>query len=92
MDIDRTTVPGVGALYHFTTAAGARFALLVAASGNRHLLVYGAPGSDEPLAEVVLAAHEADQVAETLHSRSVGDRLTLLERRLDLLTGKRADR
>lgn len=89
MDIDRTTIPGAGVLHSFHTRHGTRFALLTHSSGARRLLAYSS-GSDEPTVDIELEPDEADQVAELMHSRPVGDRLTRLEQRLDLLTGRKA--
>ncbi|WP_405180746.1 hypothetical protein OG225_05940 [Nocardia sp. NBC_01377] len=87
MDIDRTTVPGTGVLFHLRTPAGAHFALLLETGGTRRLLLYGE--SDEPIADIALRAEGADRLADLLRSRPVGDRLTRVERRLDLLTRDR---
>lgn len=81
MNTDRTTIPGTGVLHHFRTGHGVRFALLTESTGVRHLLTYVA-GSDEPVVDITLAPDEADQIAELLHTGSVHDRLTRLERRL----------
>jgi TrkA domain protein len=89
MDITRTTVPGTGTLYLLTTRAGQRFGVL-ANPDARQLMVYGArPDPDAPLQTIVLEADEADQVADLLHSRSVVDRLAVLERALATVTGER---
>ncbi len=89
MDIDRTTIPGAGVLHSFRTRRGIRFALLTESTGARRLLAY-AGESDEPAIDIALEPDEADQVAELMHSRPLGERLARLERRLDLLTGQRA--
>ena len=77
MDITTTTVPTTGTLHHLTTRAGERLAVLATRDG-RHLIVYE-PGADTPLRTIVLAADEADRVADLLHTPSIRDRLAALE-------------
>lgn len=88
MDIDRSTVPGRGTVHHLLTRAGDRFALVTAADGGKHILVYHTTG-DEPVQSIELASDEADQFAELLHTASLPDRVARLERLMDQLTGDR---
>ncbi|MEU8379412.1 hypothetical protein [Streptosporangium sp. NPDC048865] len=85
MDVTRTTVPGTGTLFHFTTGDGRRLAVMVEGDGLRRLLMYDT--DDEPSQAVALELEEADQLAQVLHSRSVNDRLAALERRVADLAG-----
>lgn len=85
MNVIRTTVPGAGVLFHFTTREGQNLAIMVDRNGSRRLWVYG--GGDEPSQTVHLDWDEAEQVSQALHSRSVNDRLATLELRLAEITG-----
>ena len=88
MERSRCTVPGVGMVHHFRTRAGRNFGVLAERSGRRSLLVYGADDIDEPLARIVLDEHEADEIAEVLHSRAITDRLASVERLVAGLVGE----
>ncbi|GAA0828905.1 hypothetical protein ACFQVD_10535 [Streptosporangium amethystogenes subsp. fukuiense] len=85
MNITRTTVPGEGVLFHFATRDGQNLAVMVDRNGSRRILVYG--GGDEPSQAIQLAQDEADQIAQVLHSRSVDDRLAILEQRMAEIAG-----
>lgn len=89
MYIERTTVPGGGALHHIVARHGGRFCLLVDAESNRRLFIYDDPDLDVPAYEIVLEPDEADQLANILHSRPVADRLLSLERQVNELIGER---
>ncbi|MFF0527818.1 hypothetical protein ACFYT3_05460 [Nocardia amikacinitolerans] len=89
MDVDRTTVPGKGTVHHLLARGGARFALLTAADGDKHILVYD-DTRDEPVQAVALEPDEADQFAELLHSAPIPDRVARLERLLDRLAEDRS--
>ena len=82
MDVTTNTVPGMGTLHDCITRDGHHLRLILERDGQRHVVLYGAAGSDEPMATVALDADEADHLGELLHSRSVPDRLAELERRL----------
>lgn len=86
MDINRTTVPGVGTVHHLTTRDGQRFGVLVGRE-TRTVFVFGAADPDTPAQTIALAQDEADLLAELLHSRPTADRLADLERRLAAVTG-----
>ncbi|MEV6280124.1 hypothetical protein [Nocardia sp. NPDC051832] len=88
MQVDRTTIPGLGVVHHLRTRGDARFAIRTAAGGRKHLLIYG--DADEPAMEIALDPDEADECAQLLHSTSITDRVARLERRLAELTHGRA--
>ncbi|WP_246081234.1 hypothetical protein [Nonomuraea mesophila] len=58
--------------------------------GRRAVMVYDGDDADSPSHVVELDADEADWVAELLHSRSLADRLSAVERRLAQLAGERS--
>lgn len=89
MHIERTAVPGVGALHHIRPRRGGRFGLYVDAEGNRRLFVYHDSAVDVPAGEIVLEPDEADRLADMLRSRPLVDRLLSLERKVDELIGER---
>ncbi|NKY36905.1 hypothetical protein HGA13_28115 [Nocardia speluncae] len=86
MHIDRSTIPGQGAVHHLRTRSGDRFALVTSADGGKNILVYHGDG-DEPVQSVALGTDEADQFADLLHSAPLPDRVARLERLVDRLTG-----
>ncbi|NKY57250.1 hypothetical protein [Nocardia flavorosea] len=86
MYIDRSTVPGQGTVHHLRTRSGDRFALVTAADGAKHILVYHG-AEDAPIQSVALDTDEADQFADLLHSAPLPDRVARLERLVDQLTG-----
>lgn len=90
VDITYRTVPGTGALHHFRTRGGQRFGVLVHRAGQRSLLIYDFDDPDDadvPVQTIVMEHHEADQIADILHSRPLADRLAHVERRLAELPG-----
>ncbi|MFC9898097.1 hypothetical protein ACFVMC_30775 [Nocardia sp. NPDC127579] len=82
MQVDRTTIPGLGVVHHLRTRGGARFAVLAEAGGRKHVLVYGSDAADEPSIDVALDPDEADECAQLLHSTSIFDRVARLEQLL----------
>ncbi|GIH90381.1 SPFH domain-containing protein [Planobispora siamensis] len=88
MEINRTTVPGIGALHHFTTRSGHRFSVLADDTADQLcLMVYGSVDPDTPVQSIVMERDEAGQVAEVLQVRPLADRIADLEHRLTSLTG-----
>jgi TrkA domain protein len=85
MQVSHSTVPGTGTIHHFLARGGKRFAVVVGPGTRRGLLVYDS--GDEPAYSVELEADEADQVADTLHSRPLADRVAALERQVAALGG-----
>lgn len=86
MEATHSTVPGRGAIHQFVTRAGDAFGIVVNHDGTRELALYPTADADTPLRTVVLEPEEADQLAETLHTRPLADRVTALERRIRRLT------
>ncbi|OEU93402.1 hypothetical protein [Streptomyces oceani] len=89
MEITRSTVPGVGAIHQFVTRDGVQFGIYLNDDGARELVLYGPDDRDTPLRRIMLASDEADQLAETLHSRALTERVSELERRVNRLTTKK---
>ncbi|TDB98372.1 hypothetical protein E1267_38820 [Nonomuraea longispora] len=90
MDIRRTTVPGSGIIHHYDTRQGDHVGVMVFDDGRRALMIYDGGDADVPSHVVDLDGDEADWVAELLHSRSLADRLSAVERRLAQLIGRRS--
>lgn len=86
MQVSHTTVPGVGMIHHFLARAGHRLAVVTGPGDRRELLVYD--GGDEPAYTVELDADEADQLADTLCSSPLADRMAALEQRVAELDGE----
>ncbi|UVS78527.1 hypothetical protein [Actinokineospora sp. UTMC 2448] len=85
MQVSHTTVPGTGKVHHFLARGGRRLAVVTGPGTRRSLVVYDR--GDEPALTVDLEADEADQVADTLRSKPLVDRVAALERRLAALEG-----
>ncbi|MBL1080054.1 hypothetical protein JK358_37225 [Nocardia sp. 2] len=86
MQVERTTVPGLGVVHHLRTRSGAHFAVLSEANGRKHVMFYSSEQADEPYADILLDADEADECAQLLHSTSITDRVARLEQLLARLT------
>lgn len=90
MESTHSTVPGKGIIHQYVTRTGDAFSLVINENGTRDLIVYESSDSDTPQHTLVLEPDEADQLAESLHTRPLVDRVTAIERRLNQLTGSSA--
>jgi TrkA domain protein len=90
MQVTTSSVPGVGTLHDLRTRDAHHLRLIIERNGERHLVIYGTEGADEPMTTVSFDTDEADHVSDLLHSRSVPDRLAEVERKLtELADSKR---
>ena len=82
MTIERTALPGVGISHAMTTTSRQRLAVISHLAGRRDLVLYHPDDPEEAAHTVVLADHEAHQIADLLTTTVTVDHVTDLERRL----------
>jgi TrkA domain protein len=82
MTIERTALPGVGISHAITTSARQRLAVISHVTGRRDLILYDADDPERAERTVVLAGHEAHQIADLLTGAVTVDHVADLERRL----------
>ncbi len=80
MDIERTSLPGIGLRHDFTTARGRRVGVISHRTGRRDLLVYDRDDPDTTSASVSLSGDEADALADLLSQTRIVEGLEALHR------------
>ena len=88
MDVERTTLPGIGLRHTFTSERGRRVAVISHRSGRRDLVIYGRADPDTATETVSLSREEADGLAELLGTSRVQERLAELGRQVEGLTSE----
>jgi TrkA domain protein len=86
MDIERTTLPGIGLRHVFTTARGQRLGVVSHRTGRQDLVVYDPYDRDSVALTVPLNAQEATALGDLLSTAHIVERLTELERRVQGIT------
>ena len=83
MEIQETTLPGVGLRQEFTTSAGRQFGVVSYRTGQRDLLLYD-PDDPDACREVIrLTPAEADALADLLGANRLTGRLAELQQQLE---------
>ena len=82
MDVDRTTLPGIGLRHEFRTTRGRRIGVVSHHSGRRDLIVYDKHDPDSAAVSVSLSTEEANGLAELLATTRIVERLAELERQV----------
>jgi K+:H+ antiporter subunit KhtT len=88
VDVERTTLPGIGLRHTFTSERGRRVAVISHRSGRRDLVIYDKADPDSATETVSLSRSEADGLAELLASSRVEERLAELGRQVEGLTSE----
>lgn len=88
MDVERTTLPGIGLRHTFTSERGRRVAVISHRSGRRDLVIYDRADPDSATETVSLSRAEADGLAELLATSRVEERLAELGRQVEGLTSE----
>lgn len=88
MDVERTTLPGIGLRHTFTSERGRQIAVISHRSGRRDLVVYDRSDPDTATETLSLSRIEADGLAELLASSRVEERLAELGRQVEGLTSE----
>ncbi len=83
MDIQETTLPGVGLRHEFTTRAGRQLGVVTHRTGRRDLLVYDRDDPDACQEVVQLTDEEADALAELLGAARLVQNLAALTQRIE---------
>ncbi|MEV0665863.1 cation:proton antiporter regulatory subunit [Actinomadura luteofluorescens] len=83
MDVERTSLPGIGLRHVFTTGRGRQIGVVSHRTGRRDLVIYDKDDPDTCVVSVALAAEEANAVAELLGTGRVVERLAELNRQVE---------
>lgn len=83
MDVERTSLPGIGLRHVFTTARGRQLGVVSHYVGRRDLVIYDKHDPDSCVVSVELSAAEANGLAELLGGDRVVERLSELHRQVD---------
>jgi TrkA domain protein len=83
MEIQETTLPGVGLRHEFTTSGGRQLGVVSYRTGRRELLLYD-PNDPDACQEVIrLTPEEADALADLLGAARLTGRLAELQQQLE---------
>ncbi|WP_225993997.1 hypothetical protein [Actinomadura rudentiformis] len=80
MDVERTSLPGVGLRHVFPTARGRQVGVVSHHTGRRDLVIYDKEDPDTRVLSVALGGEEANALAELLDTGRVVERLAELHR------------
>ncbi|WP_141576749.1 cation:proton antiporter regulatory subunit [Actinomadura sp. WMMA1423] len=94
MDVERTSLPGIGLRHVFTTGRGRQIGVVSHRTGRRDLVIYDKEDPDTCVVSVAMEPEEANALAELLGTGRVVERLAELNRQVEglvteqiLLTG-----
>src|SRR5262245_7587717 len=83
MEVQQTTLPGVGVRYDLTTRAGRQLGVLAHVTGRHDLLVYDREDPDACQEVVQLSEEESDTLAELLGAARIVGRLGQLQQQVE---------
>jgi TrkA domain protein len=83
MDVERTSLPGIGLRHVFTTGRGRQIGVVSHRTGRRDLVIYDKDDPDTCVVSVALAEEEANALAELLGTGRVVERLAELNRQVE---------
>jgi TrkA domain protein len=83
MEVQQTSLPGVGLRYDMGTRAGRQLAVLAHVSGRHDLLVYDHDDPDTAAEVIQLTEEESDTLAELLGAARIVGRLGRLQQRVE---------
>ncbi|MGP4030045.1 cation:proton antiporter regulatory subunit [Actinomadura sp. 3N407] len=83
MDVERTSLPGIGLRHVLTTARGRQIGVVSHHTGRRDLVVYDKHDPDVCVVSVALTGEEANTLAELLETSRVVERLAEMHRQVD---------
>ncbi|GGQ20509.1 TrkA domain protein [Actinomadura coerulea] len=83
MDVERTSLPGIGLRHVFTTGRGRQIGVVSHRTGRRDLVIYDKDDPDTCVVSVALADEEANALAELLGTGRVVERLAELNRQVE---------
>lgn len=83
MDVERTSLPGIGLRHVFTTERGRQLGVVSHRTGRRDLVIYDKEDPDTCVVSVALNGEEANALAELLDTDRVVERLAELHRQVE---------
>jgi TrkA domain protein len=83
MDIQETSLPGVGLRHDFTTRAGRQLGVVTHRTGRRDLLLYDRDDPDATQEVIQLTDEEADTLADLLGAARLTGRLAALTQQVE---------
>jgi TrkA domain protein len=83
MDIQETTLPGVGLRHEFTTRAGRHLGVVSYRTGRRDLLLYDPDDADTCQEVIRLTQEEADALADLLGAARLTSHLAELQQQIE---------
>ncbi|GAA4145857.1 cation:proton antiporter regulatory subunit [Actinomadura keratinilytica] len=83
MDVERTTLPGIGLRHVLTTSRGRQIGVVTHRTDRRDLVIYDKEDPDTCVVSVALTGEEANALAELLGSGRVVERLAELHREVE---------
>ncbi|WP_030176939.1 cation:proton antiporter regulatory subunit [Spirillospora albida] len=83
MDVERTSLPGIGLRHVFTTERGRQVGVVSHHTGRRDLVIYDKEDPDSCVVAVALNGDEAGALAELLDTGRVVERLAELQREVE---------
>ncbi|GAA1541563.1 cation:proton antiporter regulatory subunit [Actinomadura kijaniata] len=83
MDVERTSLPGIGLRHVVTTERGRQLGVVSHRTGRRDLVVYDKHDPDTCVVSVQLTGEEANALAELLGTGRVVERLAELNRQVE---------
>jgi len=83
MDVERTSLPGIGLRHVFTTRRGRQLGVVSHHTGRRDLVIYDKEDPDTCVVSVALSDEEANALAELLGTGRVVERLSELHRQVE---------
>ncbi|MEU4323821.1 cation:proton antiporter regulatory subunit [Nonomuraea dietziae] len=83
MEIEQTSLPGIGLKHEFTTHSGRRVAVVSHRSGRRDLIIYDRSDPDRACEAIQLNDEEADALVELLGAPRIVQRLNALHSEIE---------
>jgi TrkA domain protein len=83
MEVEQTSLPGIGIRYEFTTRAGRRLGVVMHRGGRRDLVVYDTHDPDRACEVVKLNDEESDALVELLGAPRIVQRLNAIHREVE---------
>jgi TrkA domain protein len=83
MEVQKTTLPGVGVRYDLTTRTGRQLGVLAHVSGRHDLLVYDRSDPDACQEVIQLSEEESETLAELLGASRIVGRLGQLQQQVE---------
>ncbi|MER7499268.1 cation:proton antiporter regulatory subunit [Nonomuraea pusilla] len=83
MEVEQTSLPGIGLRHDFTTRSGQRIGVVSHRTGRRDLVIYDKDDPDRACQTVKLNDEEADALAELLGAPRIVQRLNQLHQEVE---------